>query len=84
MLKDKWQILVKICFICKKSGCWSTNYLKKKRVKIYEKYKAANSLRYGKKQSNAYLIFLVDFEEEPDDNDIENIKADSNVNSDDS
>ena len=60
----------KVCFICKKQGCWSTNHPHEERVKQYKAYLSSdNAIYYGgtPEQYQAFLDTQEGVENDPDD-----------------
>ena len=51
----------KKCYVCGKTGCWSTNHTADKRKKAYDQYLVENT-----EQDDEYQQFLEEFEGKPE------------------
>ena len=52
----------KVCYICGKQDCWSTNHSKEERRKKYEEYRKSDNATYFGEEVEGYHTFLVQFE----------------------
>ena len=52
----------KVCYICGKPDCWSTNHSKEERRKKYDEYRKSDNATYFGEEVEGYHTFLAQFE----------------------